>query len=309
MITPTLILLVVFAGLGFCLLNIIYRLGHQKNVPVQPIALSVALIGTIYFTVCTWPAPFWQAPWQVLGAGLLVGLSQYLLLLLIASALRHGPLSPMNCALFLGFVLVILMSRLVWHETLSVLQVIGVAMAVLCVIVASFQTNDNQQEGAPPRTSRTWLLYTCILAGLFIVNAINSAAMKVLGMLPEIGQNSYAGLYGNHYLAILYLTLGVCLGLDILLKGQPQGPLRWRIGLGLVGTIGSVTGMSLMRLCASLPAAFTFPVIALTLILGGALVSVFYFGERTTRARWAMMASGAIAAGCLIVDALTKVRG
>lgn len=36
---------------------------------------------------------------------------------------------------------------------------------------------------------------------------------------------------------------------------------------------------------------------------------VFYFSEHTTRAWWAMMASGGTAAGCLIADTLTKVRG
>lgn len=199
------------------------------------------------------------------------------------------------------------MARLRWNETLSVLQGIGVALAVLCVIVASFQTDEQPKENPQPRTVRTWLIYASLLAGLFFVNAISNGAFKVLGMLPTSGVNSYANLYGNHYLTTLYLTLGVCLGLDILLRAKPQGPLRWRIGLGLVAGLGSVVGMSLMRLCASLPAAFTFPVVALTLILGGSLVSVFCFGERTSRAWWAMMASGCLAAGCLIADALTKV--
>lgn len=309
MLTPTSIFFVLFAGFGFVMMNIAYRLGHQKGVPAQPIAFIVTLAGTAFCVASTWPAPFWHAPWQVCGVGVAVGFSQYLLVLLIAVALKTGPLSPMICAKFLGFVLVILMARLLWNETLSGMQEIGVTVAVLCVLFASLQTNDNQQNDAPPRTARTWLLYTSILAGLFFVNAVNSAAMKVLGMVPVSGPDSYAGLYGKHYLTTLYLSLGIFLGLDILLKAKPQGPLRWRAGLGLVAGIGSIIGMSSMRLCASLPAAFTFPVIALVLILGGALISVLYFGERTTRAWWAMMITGSIAAGCLIIDALTKVGG
>ena len=306
MLTPSLIFFVLLAGIAFGLMNTVYRLGHQRGVPAQSIAFIVTLAGTAYCVVSTWPVPFWQVPWQVWGLGIAVGLSQYLLVLLIAAALGHGPLSPMNCAMFLGFVLIILMARLVWNESLSVMQGIGVAVAVLCVIVASFQTDDKPQDNCHPRTLRAWLVYASILAGLFVVNAVANGAFKVLGMVPTSGPGSYASLYGNHYLTTLYLTLGVCLSLDIRVRGKPQGPLRWRIGLGLVAGFSSIVGMSLMRLCASLPAAFTFPVVALTLILGGALVSVFYFGERTTRAWWAMMASGSIAAGCLITDALAK---
>ncbi len=308
MLTPTSIFFVLLAGIAFGLLMTIYRLGQHRGVPVQPIAFIVTLTGTVYYVAATWPAPFWHSPWQLWGLGIFVGISQYLLVLLIGAALRHGPLSPMNCAKFLGFVLVILMARIVWHETLNTLQGIGVAVAVLCVISASFQTNGDRQNECQPRTLRTWLLYTSILAGLFFVNAIANGAFKVLGMVPTRGAGSYANLYGNHYLTALYLALGLCLGLDILFSAKPQGPLRWRIGLGLVGAIGSIVGMSSMRLSASLPAAFTFPVVALTLILGGSLVSVFCFGERTTRAWWVMMVSGCVAAGCLIADALFKAK-
>lgn len=306
MLTPISIFYVLLAGVTFGLMTIAYRLGQQRGVPVQPIIFIAALIGTAFCAASTWPVLFWHAPWQVWGFGLAVGLSQYVLILLIALALRHGPLSPMNCALFLGFVLIILMARVVWHETLSITQSIGVAMAVLCVIFASFQTGGERQDNSQPRTVRSWLLYAAILSGLFVVNALSNGAFKVLGMVPISGAQSYASLYGNHYLTVLYLTMVLCLGLDLRLRTSPRGPLRWRIGLGIVAGLGSVTGMSAMRLCASLPAAFTFPVVALTLILGGALVSIFYFGERTTRAWWAMMASGCIAAGCLITDALIK---
>ncbi len=306
MLTPSLIFFVLLTGVAFGLMNTVYRLGHQRGVPTQPIAFGVSLVGTAYCIASTWPAPFWQAPWQMWGSGIAVGLSQYLLILLIAAALRYGPLSPLNCAMFLGFVLIILMARLLWKETLSIMQGVGVTVAVLCVIVASFQTDDKPKENGQPRTFRDWLIYASILAGLFLVNAVGNGAFKVLGMVPTSGANSYASLYGIHYLTTLYMTLGVCLGLDILLRAKPQGPLCWRIGLGLTAGLGSIIGMSLMRLCASLPAAFTFPVVALTVILAGSLVSVFYFGERTTRAWWAMMASGSIAAGCLIADALAK---
>lgn len=309
MLTPSLIFYAVLAGMAFSLMNVVYRLGQQRGVPPQMIAFVVTVVGTAYFVIATWHTPFWHAPWQVWGAGIAVGLSQYLLILLVAAALRHGPLSPMNCAMFLGFVLVILMSRIVWHETLNTLQGIGVGTAVLCVIFASFQTGDEQPDNARPQTFSAWLLYMSILAGLFVVNAIASAAFKILGMVPTSGAESYASLYGNHYLTMLYLTLGFCLGLNVFLHEKPQAPLRWQIGLGLVSALGSIAGMSSTRLCASLPAAFTFPVAALTLILSGALVSVFCFGERTTRAWWAMMATGGLAASCLIADALVKARG
>ncbi len=306
MLTPALVFCVVLAGFGFGLMNVAYRLGQQRGVPVQSIAFIVTLVGAAYFVTCTWHAPFWQAPWQAWGLGALVGVSQYALCLLIAVALRHGPLSPLNCAMFLGFVLVILMAWLAWNETLGMLQVVGVAVAVLCVFCASFQSDGDRRKESRPRTPRAWLLYAGILFGLFVVNALANGAFKYLGMTPASGAESYASRYGNQYLTVLYLALGVCLGLDLLLRSEPQGPLRWRIGLGGAAGLGSITGMASLRLCASLPAAFTFPVVALTLILGGALVSVFYFGERTTRAWWAMMVSGSVAAGCLIADALMK---
>lgn len=308
MLTPTLIFYAILAGLGYGLMSTIYRLGQQQGVSVQTIAFIVTLIGTVYGIAITWPSPFWHAPWQVCSLGFASGVSQYLVVLLIAAALRHGPLSPMNCALFLGFALVILMARLVWHETLSVMQGIGVAAAVLCVIFASFQTEGDPQRDSQPRTIRSWLLYVCILTGLFVINALGSVSFKYLGMTPVSGKESFASHYGYHYITALYLSLGLCLGLHSLIQTKPQGPLRWRIGLGLVAGFGSVTGMSSMRLCASLPAVFTFPVAALTVILGGALVSVFLFRERTSRAWWAMMASGSLAGGCLIADALIKVN-
>lgn len=306
MLTPTLVFYALLAGIGYGLMSTIYRLGQQRGVSVETIIFITTLTGTAYYIAAAWPALFWQAPWQVWGLGIATGISQYLLVLLIAAALRHGPLSPMNCALFLGFVLVILMARLVWHETLSIMQGFGVAMAVVCVIFASFQTNDDPQSDRQPRTIRSWLLYMSILAGLFVLNALGSVSFKYLGMSPVSGAESYASHYGYHYITVLYLTSGLCLGLKLLIQAKPQGPFRWRIGLGLVAGLGSITGMASTRLCASLPAAFTFPVAALTVILSGALVSVFYFGERTTRAWWAMMTSGCIAGGCLIADALTK---
>jgi drug/metabolite transporter (DMT)-like permease len=306
MLTPILIFYVLLAGVGFGLMTIVYRLGQLRGVPVQPIIFIVSLAGVAYTVTRTWPDPFWLAPWPVWALGIGIGLSQYLLVLLIATALRHGPLSPLNCAMFLGFVLIILMARLIWHETLSIMQGIGVALATLCVVFASFQAHDGHQDDCQPRTARTWIVYAAILAGLFVLNAFSNGAFKVLGMVPTSDAASYANLYGNHYMTALYLTLGLCLGLELLVRTKPQGPLFWRLGLGIVAGLGSITGMSLLRLCASLPAAFTFPVVALTLILGGALVSVFFFGERTTRAWWAMMTSGTIAGGCLIADALIK---
>lgn len=233
-------------------------------------------------------------------------MSQYGLVALIGAALQRCPLSPLNCALYLGFVLVILLAWLAWHETLSTLQTIGVVVAVLCVFCASFQSGNKQGEESRPRPPRAWLLYAGILFGLFVLNAMSNAAFKYLGMTPVGDGATYASRYGSQYLVTLYMALGLSLGLDLLLRARPQGPLRWRIGLGAVAALGSITGMVSLKLCASLPAAFTFPVGALTLILSGALVSVFCFGERTTRAWWTMMTTGSIAAGCLITDALLK---
>jgi drug/metabolite transporter (DMT)-like permease len=306
MLTPALILYVILAGVGFGLMNVTYRIGQQRGVSVQSIAFLVTLAGTAYCAAVTWQAPFWEAPWQTWGLGVVVGASQYAMVLLMANALRHGPLSPLNCAMYLGFVLVILMARLAWNETLSTLQGIGVAVAMVCVFCASFVSGDDRREASQPQTLRAWRLYAGILAGLFVVNALSNGAFKYLGMTPASGDASHASRFGNQYLTALYLTLGLFLGLDLLIGAKPRGPLRWRLGLGAMAGVGSITGMASLRLCASLPAAFTFPVIALTLILGGALVSVFCFGERTTRAWWAMMASGSVAAGCLIADALAK---
>lgn len=89
MLTPTLILFVLLAGVGFGLMTIAYRLGQERGVPTQAIVFVIGLAGTAYCVASTWPVPFWHAPWQTWGGGIAIGFSQYLLTLLIAAALRR----------------------------------------------------------------------------------------------------------------------------------------------------------------------------------------------------------------------------
>ena len=303
MITGSAVLLVILSGIAFSGIMITYRTGQHRGIPMSHIGLFLLLGAGLFFGLRTDWSAVAACPALIYAIGLGSGLTQYAQFRVIVLAMHRGPLSPVNCALFLGFVLVILFSWLCFGETLSVLQALGVASAVACVLFGSFLGTGKPGAGGA-HTPRQYLEYGFILILLFVLNSLTNISFKYLSMVPEPGDGSLMHTYGMFNLMLLYAGLFACLLVEILLQKPAVRTVLRGFVPGLIGAACSATGLWITSSLAYLPAAFVFPVSAITSILSGAIVSVTFFHERMTRAWWGMMAMGTLTAALLIADAL-----
>ncbi|MDD5766173.1 MAG: hypothetical protein PHW79_08030, partial [Candidatus Marinimicrobia bacterium] len=77
-------------------------------------------------------------------------------------------------------------------------------------------------------------------------------------------------------------------------KTKPTS-IKYLLGLGSLAGAGSICGMLLLSLCAQFPAAIVFTVNGAIIILGGALASVIFFGEKMTRGWYGTIGFGILA--------------
>lgn len=307
-ITLTEIACVILGGIALSGVTLAYRQGQARGVPIALVGLFVLITAGSFFFVRTDWRQIMTCPPHIVLIGIACGTSQYLLFRMMVAALHRGPLSPVNCAVFLSFVLVIVYAYLALGEAVHLLQACGVAASILCVFFAAFQTGKGKKPDGRSHSARDWILYGLILFSIFVLGAITNGSFKYMSSMPEPGEHSYMKQYQLLVVSLLYLGLILGLGVQLLFQLPTRAMLRRAVLPGVIGGCASAVGLTIASTFSYLPAAFNLPVSAITSILFGAVISVIWFGEKTSLSWWGMMTSGVATAALLILDACGVAR-
>jgi len=203
---------------------------------------------------------------------------------LVKAALHMGPLSPLWCALMLGFVPVILYSGLYRGEPVGAWQSLAIAAAVACVLVASLgkRREEDTPESGGGNPGTRWWLYGVVLLAILVVNSFANVCIKDLGMEPAARGGTLWNHYDTAYFALLYFLVHVSVMTDLVVARRIPRSVLWMLGLGALAGVGSMGGMWLLGVCIELPAAALFTVNAVSSILFTAFVGAVWFREERT---------------------------
>ena len=283
------------AGVGFGCLGSAYRLGQARGVTPTQIGLVIAAVGCAVFG---WRVrgQEWGAPEVVWVLGIGVGLSQYLVIRLIGPALARGPLSPLWCAVNLGFVVAVVYAAVCLDERPSLAQYAGLAAAAGSVLAASLgQPGTTSPKGPAGREAGAAAVYGALLLLILGLNGLSPTFLKYLSAQPAAGGISLVAAFADLYYLVFYATLAILVFGDLLITRAFHPRIMTLLGVGLLGGVGSVVGMGAWALASSLPAAVLFTVSSVVSILVAAVASVAGFGEKRSAA-WHVTVGLAIAA-------------
>jgi drug/metabolite transporter (DMT)-like permease len=280
-----------FSGVSFSLIGISYRTGQAKGLIPRQVALVLCAFGAVFFAAKTSTSGWSAAPLIVIVLGLLSGITQYMTLHLMGEALKRGPLSPLWCAVSLSFLPVVIYAGITFGEALTFIQYAGIVAAMGCVFLAAFEGPNSATPAAGHVRPGGHATYAAILVAILLLNSVPSAAIKYMGMRP-LGDATVMASYGPFFSFLLYVALGGCILADLCATRRLRAPARWMLPIGAMGAAGSIGGLLSWGYCASMPAAMLFTISCVMSIFTAALVSVFAFGEKATRAWYGMLACG-----------------
>ena len=293
--------LAALSGIGFACLGVSWRWGQAKGVPPTHVALVISVIGAAFFALRAGDSL--NAPALIWVLGLTVGVSQYATIKLIKPALSRGPLSPLWCAIGLGFIVTITYAKIFLGEALRPVQCLGVAAAVACVIVASLaQGHSADESGSGTRRRLTdQVTYGLLLLLILLTSSGTAVMVKYLGSRAYSPNQSYMDHFGGLFYVLLYAVFGLLI-LGETVVTRPGGiPLKWMLAVGIFGSAGSVAGLWAWGAASALPAAIIFTVSGVVSIVGAAIVSVAFFGERASAGWFATL--GLAVVSVLLVNA------
>lgn len=293
------VVLAALSGAAFSCIALSYRIGQSRGVAAANICMVGTLAAGLVFAG-QWGAAGSVPDGRVFFWALLAGFGQYATVLLLWIAMKRGPLAPAWCAVNLGLLSAVAWSALFLGETLTPRRLGALAAAAGCIALASAgqgQARRAGRDGTPalPATWQSRALYGLILIAIVCTNGLSPIGMKVLSApragptLLETGRSAY--------LALFYLAISASLAVELALGGRAWSPTRPTLALALLMAAGSMTGLTLMAIVSRQAAADVFPVIGITSILFGALITVAGFRERLSRLTAVALGLGVVAVG------------
>lgn len=276
------------SGLCMALIGVAYQLGARRGAPATCIAAMMGVGGVVVFGVKALAGAGFHPPALVVAMGALAGGTQYVTLRFIGMALARGPLTPLWCATNLFFLLPVIYAGVFLGESPRWLQYAGIALGVAAVVVGSANHRSDPSH-TPAARGRARVVYLVALLGALVFNSVLSVAIKVLEKSGAPGGPNDLKLHGDVFLLMSYCVMGLCIAVELTAQGG------WRFftpavtGYGLMAAACSVAALWLMTAAAALPSAILFTVTGVLAVMGAALLSVLFFGERANAAWWVMM--------------------
>ncbi len=274
------------SGLSISLIGISIRAASGKNIDPLRVFFLLAAAGFIFFLPTAITAEL-RLPAIVLG--LFAGVTQYAAARLYRTGLALGPLTPLWCALLLGFLEPIAWSAVVHGTRLTPGHWIAVVFTIAGVIMSSRLSHN----GSAAPAGMTWK-YLGLLVTVLLINGIANVC------LVEADARGWKGSFPQ-LMAALYASAAACSWLE-LMRGKRAAAERWAAVLpwGLMAAVGSIGGMSLLQRCIQGNPGLVFTVQACASITGAALAGLIFFRERATftwRITVALVAGAVFVAG------------
>lgn len=216
------------------------RRGLSAPIVVSTNYLVIAAVLLLYFA---WHGTLHFAT-PVLYVGIATGLSFIVSMLMMTYGLERAGVGVVLTSFRLSILVAIVFGILVWNETASLLQYLGIALALLSLILMTWRpTADHSAKSSNPLP---------LMLAIFILQGASHCCMRWI---------HYAGLDQQrmHVLCVIALSAGLLGTLFTLLRGQKpkRRDLTMGVGIGLFNLIAlgaSLTALSLF------PGTLFFPV-------------------------------------------------
>ena len=294
------IILALFSGVVFATGGVGYKVGANGNVRPIQCATFLSVVGVIGFTIMGWNE--WKSlSMFALVNGVIVGFMQYVVISLLRTALKLGPLSPAWCAVSLGFIPVIIYSALSCGETLTVYKYLSIAATIGAIVSASFSSPEGE---VVKHSVRDKIFYGIILVLLLVTNCSLPLSLKICSRVMIPGSDiPTSEACGNPMLAIVYFMILLC-GVIDLTVGKKWVFNRYAfLGGGLLAFGASFGYWLQLFLVGRAPAVIVFAMSNTVSILATALISVFVLREKITKS-WYFTIGFSILAILLNTDSL-----
>lgn len=266
------------AGLSYALAGIGHKItsAYGNVTTIQNAALCSAC-GVILFGI-RGTAEFSSFSADLLILTMIIGITQYLGMVLLNTALKIGPLSPAWCAISLVFMPAIIFSAIVFDEPLTAWHIVSLFFICGAIYFAS-------GNGKAQKEMKGWkakLLYGAVLSAMLIFCSLCSIGLKVAFYHHAAGhEQSLLAESKELLMGMMYLCLGICSCIHLsLTKTWVFNRAGW-IGGALVSlcTLGAyLLQLMIMELPASIVFAMTYSV---SVLASGILSTVFFREKRT----------------------------
>lgn len=284
--------LAALSGLAFTLIPVAYRLGQERGIPTMPIGLILAVCGAFVFAPRALALPLAEVPRSVWTLGLISGFLQYATIRFMRVALNMGPISSAWCAISLSFLPVMFHGLLFLHESISFAQYLGLVFGIVCVISSAIAKQKTGIAISYNNSLGRYVRYGLVLLLILLLTGISNIAMKMLSVTTCADARSHMSAFGPLFFASLYLSIGICLAVDVGLSRRCAAPLGTTLLLGILAGVGSIFGMWLLGISAALPAGGAFVISNTVSLLAASVVSVTVFKEKLTISWIVMLATG-----------------
>jgi len=276
------------SGVCFGSMSWAYQMGRKWKVPAAQIAFVSLGTGTFVFLGYLYyhhlaqglpPGNPWRAPWPVWVFTFIGAVGQVGTVVLIDPGLKRGPSAPVFCAMNLVFLPAALYAVGVLHESITLIQCLGLVMAIGCVLVAGMAQPASDSGVQVIRSRMNFLIYPLCLLGLTLASSLATIVMKQLQAMP-VDSSSLFAYHKGLYLFLTYGCGSVGIGLVLTRIGWSSFQMRRALLLGGFAAAGSISGFFTLCLVAALPGGIGFALTNIVCFVTIALISAFIFKEK-----------------------------
>jgi len=273
----------ILAGIIFCLIGIAYFLADKRGVPASMVGLILFAISFFIFLpqaqhISTNPAL------PLIISSVISGLIAVTSILLIYIALNRGMKSAMWIALNINFLPQTIYCLFRFNEQVTPGQWVGMVLAVICIFVLAQNGNTATVSNKGKSSLISLFKNVPILLGLLLTNSTLILFIKELSILP-CGNTTLWDAGDKLFYAIFYGSSTIFIMPYTILRKENRQVLSKSILPGIMAGAGSSIGMAIMSIIVNsgMPGGRFLPIVSVTSILAGSVVSVLFFNEKISR--------------------------
>lgn len=261
------IVIAIFSALLFGLAGFLMKYGSVKKGSLIHLLCGLYVSGTLGFFVLSLFQGGVQINWQLLIAGVVVGIGSTLGNYYFMKALDYGPASLTSPLSNLNLVFVVLMAMFVYGETLTLVEIVAVSVVLVCVSLLPI----DPQESLSIK-HKIWYVFIGVSIILFF---LRNGGLKIT---EEFMLNNTLVLFYAYFIGVVWTLIQMRFTKKSDMPSAKSKRTGWVIG-GIAGLF-SFSGMQLYAYALALgPASIVSPIFS-TNALVVAVLSIALFKER-----------------------------